>query len=192
MSICYDIYLEGLVDGKWKALGPWCRTLAGFCLISPIMSGCSAVRAMLDCIECSWGPLEDLSGDVVGEITYYDSDGKEHKRDSWWFDYSALSRIDPARFEFEGYVPRQQVAEFERGDADCISDWVGPMEYAALPAAEKQGFTYYRWTEPGGTYDLRVKLKQRADMVRDMYCENWRGCREYSEPSDLRFVVVVS
>lgn len=191
MSTYYDIYLEGLVNSKWTALGPWFKMPDNSFRIVPILTGCSSVREMLDNIDYSWGALEDVSDEVLQKIVYKDYDGNEQKNDCYWFDSGALSRIDPAHFEYEGYAPRHQVAMFERGDSDVICDWLDPMEYAAMSSFEKQAYTYYRWTEPGGPYALRVELKQRAAAVCSMYEECWWEGRP-SKPTDTRFIVVIS
>lgn len=196
MSVYHDIYLEGLVDGVWTALGPWFKADDGTFNIAPVMSGQSGLGMMVSDLGCWYGAPADISADVLSRAVYVDGSGEECKLTCRWFELSDLGDIDPSRYEHEGYAPCGEVSAFERGDAEDIWDWLSPREYGALPADEKQAYTYYRWSEPCGVYDLKCELKRRcvavADMRSDCWC--WLEAGEVKGmgggPSALRCIVV--
>lgn len=200
MSIYYDLYLEGLVEDKWIALGPWFQGQEGGFYLGPVMTGQSYVGSMLRDLSYCSGTPSDVSPEVRDMLLFADCDPffNEDENDpvevesclrlARWFPLSVLGNIDPARFEHEAYVPRNLVHAFERGDFEEIDDWISPEEYGGLPADEKKTYTYYRWTDPWGTYGAKVELKQRCNMIAGMF----NDCKidgEYRRPDALRILV---
>ena len=197
MSVEYDLYLEGLIEGEWAALGPWFKGRDSSFHLGPVMSGQSSVRMMLQDLPCIWGAPSDISPDVREKLVCAGCTVSGNTttdlcfEQAQWFSLSALDKIDPARFEHEAYVPRDLVHAFERGDCDEICDWLAPGEYGSLPADEKEAYTYYRWTEPWGAYALKVELKQHCEAITDMFRDCWTGDYCANTAEALRCVVSI-
>lgn len=168
MSTWYDLYLEGEVNGEWRAIGPFMKRKDGSVNLVPFVSGQSPVEWMLNDIDCWHGMPKGVSDEVAKLVDYGGAEGALTNDDfhmfyerTRWFPLSCV-RVDPARFEHEAYVGRESMNKFELGDIEEICDWITPEEYADLPADERRAYTYFRWTDPGGSYDMRCKLKALA------------------------------
>lgn len=181
MSIWYDLYLEGCVDGEWRAIGPYLKKADGTVHLATIDEGQSVVGAMLESVNCHWGVPDDISDDVLTELLscestfsdYYDeaetiSIEEAHAK---WFCLSDI-QVDPARFEYEAYVAREDMRAFERGEIQEIEEWFTPEEYGSLPDDRKRFYTYFRWTEPYGSYNGLCRLKALAQGLLGIYRDN--------------------
>lgn len=194
MGIYYDLYLEGRVKDTWRCLSPFLATPDGSFALAPLMSGKSSIGLMLDDVDCWHSCPNDLSKEVR-RVLWKRQDEHGEKTDEIddrcieWFSLSDLT-CDPARFEHEAYVPRESMNSFEIGEVDDIYWWLTPQEYGELPPEEKQGYTFYRWTEPYGIYDLKCRLKQLAEELRGMYCDTVLLYEKgYPKVSEMRIIV---
>ena len=175
MSIYYDLFLEGMVGGEWRCLSPSFVDANGNYRVAPILSGQSAVRELLMDIGCWHSIPKGLSPQILN-VLWKKTNSRGEKTDDidehyvQWFPLSDI-RSDPARFEHEAYVTREAANAFELNEIDEIWKWLTPEEYGSLPVNEKQAYTYYRWTEPFGTYDLKCRIKTMSSELATMYNE---------------------
>lgn len=175
MSIYYDLFLEGMVGGEWRCLSPSFADAGGNYKAAPILSGQSPVGELLSDIGC-WHSIPDgVSAQVTKALwKKVGPEGEEtddiDERFVQWFPLSDI-RADPARFEHEAYVAREAANAFELKEVEEIWEWLTPEEYGSLPGNEKQAYTYYRWTQPFGTYDLKCRLKTMSSELATMYEE---------------------
>lgn len=174
MSTWYDFYLEGEVNGEWRAIGPFMKQRDGSVDLVPFASGQSSMEWMLDDIDSWYGMPKGVSDEVMEHVGCNETAGV-HADDprifcerTRWFPLSCV-RVDPTRFEHEAYVGRESMNRFELGDIEEICDWITPEEYASLPADERRAYTYFRWTDPGGSYDMRCRLKALARELIHIY-----------------------
>lgn len=176
MSIWYDFYLEGEVNGEWRAIGPFMKRKDGSVNLVSFASGQSSMEWMLNDIDYWYGMPKGISNEVMKELAgrdvvvddLADEDYHIFYERTRWFPLSCV-RADPARFEHEAYVGRESMNKFELGDIEEICDWITPEEYAALPTDERRAYTYFRWTDPGGSYDMRCRLKALARELIHIY-----------------------
>ena len=176
MGIYYDLFLEGRVENEWRCLSPSFINVNGDWKVAPILSGQSAIGAMLQDIGC-WHSMPDDLSEQVKRVLWKkeDSEGKKtneiDERYVQWFPLSDVE-CDPSRFEHEAYVTRESANAFDLGELEEIWNWLTPEEYGALPANEKQAYVYYRWTQPYGIYDFKCRLKTLASELALMYEES--------------------
>ena len=175
MSIYYDLFLEGLVEGEWRCLSPSFVDADGNYKVAPILSGQSAMGEMLRDIDCWHGLPDGLSAQIVNVLWKKTNSAGEKTEEIdescvEWFPLSDI-KADPARFEHEAYISRETANAFELNEIYEIWEWITPEEYGSLPADEKRAYTYYRWTQPFGTYDLKCRIKTMSSELATMYEE---------------------
>lgn len=175
MSTYYDLFLEGVVGGEWRCLSPSFVDADGNYKTVPILSGQSSVGELLRDIGC-WHSIPDGLSAQIANALWKKTDFAGEKTDDiderlvQWFPLDNI-RSDPSRFEHEAYVTRETANAFELHEVDEIWEWLTPEEYGALPANEKRAYTYYRWTQPFGTYDLKCRVKRMSCELATMYEE---------------------
>lgn len=79
-------------------------------------------------------------------------------------DLEDFERLATSPYQFELYVTRNQVAQFERGDLDDIPDGLSAQELLELPEEARREYVLYRWDYPCGT---RETVKYMLEKVRE-------------------------
>lgn len=160
MSVCYDLFLEGEVDGRWVCLDGFVKAPDGRLVHRPVMSGQSVVGEMLEEAGCSPLDPEDLSPEVRERFDGFG--GSSFGPGCLAFD-PENARVPAGRYEYERYVPREAMNAYENGDPDAIVHWLTEAEYAALDGDEKLMYSFFRWDDPWGTFSLKRRLTERVD-----------------------------
>lgn len=149
MSISVDVYAEARVGGMWISIDHYLHyTRDGdekFVKV-PILEGQSSCYSVLrDYGEMAQYPELSQYGERV-----YVMPGS-------WFAQKNLELP-----EYSGYVPRQNVLDYESGSRDDMPywEWIGVEEYRELTTEVQQGYQYYEWTEPWGARDTLRRIKR--------------------------------
>lgn len=167
MSVYYDLYLEGMFEGRWICLDRFAKKPDGQMVHCPLMTGQSIIRELLDDIDCWDIDLETLSPDVRERF-------EGAVEESWFrpacrsFDLEAI-RVPLGKHEYERYVHKEDLNAFENQELDSIDYWLTEAEYAALDAEERRLYTYHRWDSPWGTFAVKRRLMERVKDAVDCY-----------------------
>lgn len=167
MGVWHDFYLEGEVGGENRCLDRFVKLPDGGMRHCALLS----VRSMPTDVEYQVGMedeiLENLSAEVRGEFPAIPGLAGMHgqcKR----FALDAIN-VDSERYQYEYYVPREAMNDFKRGLADRIEHWLTEAEYAALPAARKASYVFFRWDDPYSGYGVLKRLKREAKAAIEAY-----------------------
>ena len=77
-----------------------------------------------------------------------------------------LEKLATSPYQFERYVTRNQVAQFEHGDLDDIPDGLSAQELLDLPEEARREYVLYRWDYPSGTRDtVKYILEKGREQV---------------------------
>ena len=77
-------------------------------------------------------------------------------------DLEDLERLAASPYQFERYVTRNQVAQFEKGNLDDIPDGLSAQELLELPEEARREYVLYRWDHPCGTRDTVKYMLEKA------------------------------
>lgn len=155
MGVYYELFLEGLADGRWVCLDSFMAAPDGRMAHLSAAGGHSNVRALLDGVTLSPVGLGSLSAEVRELFA-----GSE--AGCWSFD-AEEARVPLDRFEYERYVLREAMNAFENGEADGIEHWLTEAEHAALDEEERASYTFFRWDDPWGTFALKRRITAKVE-----------------------------
>ncbi len=172
MGVRYDFYLEGNVGGRWVCLDGFVVGPDGRSRLRPTLSGGSPLRKLLDEVSCWEVDPGELSPEVRGVLSSPDAPAPASR--CRCFD-PAEARVPEGRHQYERYVPREAMNDFENGEADSIDRWLTEAEFAALGEEERRGYTFYRWDDPWGAFAVKRRLQERIAHAVGFY-EGLPGC----------------
>ena len=158
MSVYYELYLEGWLDGKWICMDSFMRGPDGQLVHRPLLSGQSIVRELLHEVDAAMLELESLSPEVRGQF----GDPDERFGPRCYFFEPEVARIPREKYEYERYVYREDMNAFENGDLESIGYWLTEAEYAALSEEERRAYTFFRWDDPWSTFAIKRRLTERV------------------------------
>ena len=208
MSISVDVYTEAKIDGVWTNIDFWVHYPPGRPAsesgikehIVPCLIGGSSVNNTLRHLDvCTSIPYHELS-DTLKSCIPDPGDG-----DAWMLKTIPAGWLYARNLdlpEFSGYLPRQNILNYESGvtyDLDD-SEMISPAEYRALSQDEQSAYQYYEWTERWGERDIlrRIKAAVLERMASyDDFCRAWDREKKAFVPQqidwpDVRLVIYSS
>jgi len=169
--------------------------------IVPIICGKSAVGSALD--EIGYWPAnkDDLSDEVKAAESWLFKESDEE--DAWLgscvhqFDAQDLVAMDLSRKKRAGFVDKDTVLAYERGDVDWIEDVLTGREYADLPEDARIGYQYYEWSENREETEMleviRARLLERIEAFNELYLDDEKTSKPISiTTADCRVIIIIS
>ena len=155
MGTDYTLYTEICINDKWYGIDSYVLTPSGKYRLSPLLSGRSYVRILLD--ELDSGSVVHFSDLAETTQKYMLAEKSEEYHKELLVEkfktYDFYSEIKPRyvrEYQYEYYVPRYSVAAFETGEIEEIDDWLTRESYDELPPGERKEYVFFKWNEPYG------------------------------------------
>ncbi len=188
MGIHYYVYAEVNIAGKWYSLHPFFPKPDGKYLTGAIYHAQSVFREVdeeLSLYAVGKGVPLDMS-DGLRQIF---SEKLDEQVPNWWapltwaeyyketlyyvdFGQAIKPKVKKDKpYKYEGYVQKQELANFEFGETDAFAYWLTEDEYVKLDEKEKRKFTFYRWNDPYGTYGIYVTLVEYISMLTTLFAD---------------------
>lgn len=192
MSASYYIYTEMLINGKWESVCPYAKNIKRDKL-SMIETYYSGSRSYFN---ETFEKLREIGinadkNTVSEEISSRHSESWNNDNYPYVFvvDYDVFKKYTPKNNEKEmhGYVSKNDVFNYEKGELDEIWNYLNINEYRELTPEEKEYYRYYEWNSFSGWYYFFGKIKKSADKQVEDFCDInciWDTC------SQTRLVIV--
>lgn len=107
-----------------------------------------------------------------------------------------LEELAAQPYEFEGYVTRNRIAQFERRSFDDIDDSLTAQELLGLPEEARREYVLYRWDYPANSramvqYMLR-KAQEQVQLFNDSIPYQCTIPADERKASAVRIVFTIS
>lgn len=111
-------------------------------------------------------------------------------------DLQDLEELAAQPYEFEGYVTRNRIAQFERSDFYDIDDSLTAQELLELPEEARREYVLYRWDYPRNSramvqYMLR-KAQEQVQLFNDSIPYQWTIPADERKASAVRILFTIS
>ena len=165
MGVQHTLYLEGWLEGRWVCMDSYVKRPDGEMVHRPLAAGRSLMRELLEDLDYHPLNLEALSPEVRKRVVE-PSERNPFGTPCYLFDAEAI-HVPEKKYEYERYVLREDMNQFENNVIDGIEYWLTEAEYAALDEEERRMYTFFRWDDPWSTFSLKRQLAERVkDAVR--------------------------
>lgn len=170
MSTYYDFMVEAKYNGVWHNIDFHSPTADGHLQHQYLASISRSFLGLLEDAVHSAAHIkfEDLSAST--QAILLKSALPQHEdaiRLSHYFllgDLESLEKLAASPYQFEQFVSRNSVAQFENGDIEDIADGLSAKEFLDLPEEARREYVLYRWDYPSGTRDT---VKYMLEKVRE-------------------------
>lgn len=165
MGVHYTLYLEGCLEGRWVCLDSYLKHPDGKMVHRPLADGRSLMRELLEDLDHHPLNLETLSPEVRKRVVE-PSERDPFGTPCYFFDAETI-HVPERKYEYERYVLREDMNQFENNVIDSIEYWLTEAEYSALDEKERKEYTFFRWDDPYSTFWLKRQLAEKIkDAVR--------------------------
>lgn len=200
MGTYYQAYAEAKINGAWKGIDFYVFANGKYVPVE-IVEGKSYVSSALAEKHLHWAiAASEMSPELQRDHPWY---VEEEKKEEKWQgslvscvtgdDIAALKLDKP---EHCGFVDKTLINAFEKEEGE-IWEWLSAKEYAELPPEARIGYSWYEWSEPGGTQEVWTKIRDGLSERIDAY-NNSRYSYPYDRippeitMSDTRVVIFMS
>ena len=176
MSASYYIYAETLIDGFWRCICPYVKNLKKdkLSMIETYYSGSRSYFSE------TFDKLRELG--VNADKTTISKEISSRHEESWQddnypyvfaVDYDVLKKYAPKNNEKEmhGYVSKNDIFEYEKGDLDEIWNYLNGEEFRSLSSEEKKYYQYFEWNSADGWYRYFGEIKDSVDRQLENFCD---------------------
>lgn len=192
MSASYYIYAEILIDGDWKSICPYVKNLKKdkLSMVETYYSGSRSYFSE------TFDKLRELG--INADKSTISKEISSRHEESWQddnypyvfaVDYDTLKKYAPRNNEKEmhGYVSKNDIFEYEKGDLDEIWNYLNGEEFRNLSSEEKKYYQYFEWNSADGWYRYFGEIKNSVDRQLENFCDVnciWEG------RSKIRLIIV--
>lgn len=202
MSTYYDFFVEAKYNGIWHNIDFYSPTVDGR-LCHQYLASVS--RSFLGLLEDPVHSAAHLKFEELSESTQrilLSSALPQHEdavRLSHYFllgDLSHLERLTTSPYQFEQFVTRNSIAQYEKGDTDFITDGLSAQELLELPENARREYVLYRWDYPHGTREMLkymlLKVREQLALFNDSIPYRKDLPRDELHASDVRILFSIS
>ena len=128
---------------------------------------------------------DGLSPELQGKF----HSGKDIGMNMTAIDYNTFLSVIPngKLHEFQGYVRKSTIAQFELGEIEDIFEWCDYEEYEKMSDKKKQFYQYYEWNDPAGWYSHFLEIREHVHWQ----LAEWDSVNYGEEYEKLRLVLFI-